>query len=86
MVRNRTKLTSAAIGIAGIALLASACSSGSPEPETPSASASATEALPPANAVPATLVGMHIEGAEAGAWASAPFGALRLWDNGTAWS
>ena len=30
--------------------------------------------------------GMHVEGAEAGAWPSAPFGALRLWDNGTAWS
>ena len=29
---------------------------------------------------------MHIEGVEGGAWASAPFGALRLWDNGTAWS
>lgn len=29
---------------------------------------------------------MHVEGAEAGAWPSAPFGALRLWDNGTAWS
>ncbi|MCX6431842.1 MAG: cellulase family glycosylhydrolase [Actinobacteria bacterium] len=36
--------------------------------------------------MPSSLVGMHIEGAEAGAWASAPFGALRLWDNGTAWS
>ena len=36
--------------------------------------------------VPATLVGMHIEGAEGGAWAAAPFGALRMWDNGTAWS
>ncbi|MDP1876041.1 MAG: endo-1,4-beta-xylanase [Actinomycetota bacterium] len=86
MVRNRTKLTSAAIGLAGIAFLATACSSGSPEPESPTATAAATEAVPPANAVPATLVGMHIEGAEAGAWASAPFGALRLWDNGTAWS
>ncbi len=32
------------------------------------------------------MVGLHIEGAEGGAWASAPFGALRLWDNGTAWS
>jgi hypothetical protein len=31
-------------------------------------------------------VGMHVEGVEAGAWPSAPFGALRLWDNGTAWS
>jgi hypothetical protein len=38
------------------------------------------------NAVQPSLVGLHIEGAEGGAWASAPFGALRLWDNGTAWS
>ena len=29
---------------------------------------------------------MHVEGEEAGNWPSAPFGALRLWDNGTAWS
>jgi hypothetical protein len=29
---------------------------------------------------------MHVEGVEGGAWPSAPFGALRLWDNGTAWS
>jgi hypothetical protein len=39
-----------------------------------------------ANVVPATLVGMQIEGEEVEAWSSAPFGALRLWDNGTAWS
>ena len=29
---------------------------------------------------------MHVQGEEAGLWPSAPFGALRLWDNGTAWS
>ena len=40
----------------------------------------------PPRACPPSLVGMHVEGAEAGAWPSAPFGALRLWDNGTAWS
>jgi hypothetical protein len=38
------------------------------------------------NAVQPSMVGMHIEGVEGGRWASAPFGALRLWDNGTAWS
>ena len=38
------------------------------------------------DAVQPSMVGLHIEGAEGGAWASAPFGALRLWDNGTAWS
>ncbi len=38
------------------------------------------------NAIQRAFVGMHIEGVEGGAWASAPFGALRLWDNGTAWS
>ena len=39
------------------------------------------------NAVQRSLVGLHIEGVEGGAaWASAPFGALRLWDNGTGWS
>lgn len=29
---------------------------------------------------------MQVEGVEVEAWPSAPFGALRLWDNGTAWS
>jgi hypothetical protein len=38
------------------------------------------------NAIQRSLVGLHIEGAEGGAWASAPFGSLRLWDNGTGWS
>jgi len=51
--------------------------------ETPAPTESA--AIDP-NAVQPSMVGLHIEGAEGGAWASAPFGALRLWDNGTAWS
>lgn len=51
--------------------------------ETPAPTESA--AVDP-NAVQPSMVGLHIEGAEGGAWASAPFGALRLWDNGTAWS
>lgn len=29
---------------------------------------------------------MQVEGVEGESWPSAPFGALRLWDNGTAWS
>ena len=53
-----------------------------PEDTTPSP----VETIDP-NAVQPALVGMHIEGVEGGAaWASAPFGALRLWDNGTGWS
>jgi hypothetical protein len=51
--------------------------------ETPAPTESA--AIDP-NAIQPSMVGLHIEGAEGGAWASAPFGALRLWDNGTAWS
>ena len=50
-------------------------------PETP-----APEVTEDPNAIQRSLVGMHIEGVEGGAWASAPFGALRLWDNGTGWS
>ena len=29
---------------------------------------------------------MQVEGVEGESWPSAPFGALRFWDNGTAWS
>ena len=68
------------------ALLLTACGGGGSETtgsETPVSTESA--AVDP-NAVQPSMVGLHIEGAEGGAWASAPFGALRLWDNGTAWS
>lgn len=54
---------------------------GTTAPETP-----APEVTEDPNAIKRSLVGMHIEGVEGGAWASAPFGALRLWDNGTGWS
>ena len=54
---------------------------GTTAPETP-----APEVTEDPNAIQRSLVGMHIEGVEGGAWASAPFGALRLWDNGTGWS
>ena len=86
MVRTHAKLITAAAGLAVGALLLSSCSSGDAAPPTESASASPSVTGPVEGSVPATLVGMHVEGAEAGAWPSAPFGALRLWDNGTAWS
>lgn len=86
MVRTHAKLITAAAGLAVGALVLSSCSSGDAAPPTESASASASATAPVEGSVPATLVGMHVEGAEAGAWPSAPFGALRLWDNGTAWS
>ena len=53
---------------------------------TPAPTTSAPEVTVDPNAIRPSLIGMHIEGVEGGAWASAPFGALRLWDNGTGWS
>ncbi|MEI6360817.1 MAG: hypothetical protein WCP95_01675 [Actinomycetes bacterium] len=60
---------------------------------TPSASASATPSATPSGAhmgevIPATITGMHVAGVQDGAWPDRndPFGALRLWDNGTNWS
>lgn len=52
---------------------------------SPSPSASAT---PEGTSIPATVTGLHVAGVQDGAWpdANVPFGALRLWDNGTAWS
>ena len=73
------------MALATAALVLTACSSGD-SGSTPTATASGSGIPVEANGVPSTLVGMHVEGAEAGAWPSAPFGALRLWDNGTAWS
>ena len=88
MVRSAQRKLVVAASIAALALGVSACGGGggSSAPATSGAAATRGAAAPEANGVPASLVGMHIEGAEAGAWASAPFGALRLWDNGTAWS
>ena len=90
MVRNarRTSRKSVvAIGavMAAGAVVLSACGGGSSEPAATD-TATDTPAVVEPNGVPATTVGLHIEGVEGGAWASAPFGALRLWDNGTAWS
>lgn len=92
MVRNRHSLLSRHGLLTGVAVLAAAsmtvtaCSSGGAGPSSENPSASASSTVIPANAVQPSLVGMHVEGAEGGAWPSAPFGALRLWDNGTAWS
>ena len=86
MVRYRHGLVAAAAALAATSLVLSACSSGGSEAPASSSAATATAAPVDPNGVPASLVGMHVEGAEAGAWPSAPFGALRLWDNGTAWS
>jgi len=71
------------------ALTLSACGGGGSESSTPSEPQDPAETAtsePDPNAVQRALIGMHIEGVEGGAWASAPFGALRLWDNGTGWS
>jgi polysaccharide biosynthesis protein PslG len=60
---------------------------------SPSASASATpsstaSAVGEERRIPATVTGLHVAGVQDGAWpdANVPFGGLRLWDNGTAWS
>ncbi len=75
----RSKLVIAAASLSVFALGLSAC--GSSQSEAP-----ASPAAPSVPGIPASLVGMQVEGVEVEAWPSAPFGALRLWDNGTAWS
>jgi len=62
----------------------------SPSPSvspSPSPSATATEEVE-GRRIPATITGLHVAGVQDGAWPddNVPFGALRLWDNGTAWS
>ena len=86
MVRNRRSLVTAASIVATAAITLTACSSSGSEPAATGSSAAGSSSAIPADGVQPSLVGMHVEGAEAGAWPSAPFGALRLWDNGTAWS
>ena len=85
MVRNSTNTKAAVIGagVLSLAMILTGCNSAATD-VTPTVTP--TEVPVDANAVPASMVGLHIEGVEGGAWASAPFGALRLWDNGTAWS
>jgi hypothetical protein len=85
MVRNRSQERRSSVALGAVALavaaLLAACGGG----DTGSGDATSS-AAPDANAVPASLVGMQVEGVEVEAWPSAPFGSLRLWDNGTAWS
>ncbi len=84
MVRNRRGLVVATLAAA--ATLLAACSTSGNGDASGTSSAAPSSSVVPANAVQPSLVGMHVEGVEGGAWPSAPFGALRLWDNGTAWS
>jgi hypothetical protein len=74
---------SARLGLLALAagLVLTACGGGS---DSGTDSGGSTGVDP--NAIKPSLVGMQIEGEEVEAWSSAPFGALRLWDNGTAWS
>jgi len=74
---------SARLGLLALAagLVLTACGGGS-DAGTDSGGSSGVDP----NAIKPSLVGMQIEGEEVEAWSSAPFGALRLWDNGTAWS
>lgn len=81
----RMRVLTAVAALAAVSLGLSACGGGGTSTTSGAAVPSAAASVDP-NAIPMSLVGMHIEGAEAGVWASAPFGALRLWDNGTAWS
>ena len=87
MVRKSRKLVLVAAAVAATGLVATGCSSGSSDTSGGGETAAPSESGAPATpGLPSSLIGMHIEGVEGGAWASAPFGALRLWDNGTAWS
>ena len=88
MVRNSRKITLAAAGLAAFALTLTACGGGGGETPTGGETPGGSEetAVVEENGVPANLIGLHIEGVEVEAWSAAPFGALRLWDNGTAWS
>ena len=88
MVRNNrnSKLVVLAAGLSALALTLTACGSSSDSADATATTSDAPAEVEVVDGVPATLVGMHIEGAEGGAWAAAPFGALRMWDNGTAWS
>lgn len=89
--RKSTTIRAAVVLTATAGLLLTACGGGGSS-DAGGGSAETTEptAAEPTidpNAVQPSLVGLHIEGVEGGAaWASAPFGALRLWDNGTGWS
>jgi hypothetical protein len=67
----------------------SSSSSTLPATPTPSSapSGSASPTGPPVT-IPNTITGLHVSGVQDGAWPdpNVPFGTLRLWDAGTAWS
>jgi hypothetical protein len=86
MVRKSAQLRRLLTGILATGLVLTACSSGTTESTPAPEVTDAPVSEPDPDAVKAALVGLHIEGVEVEAWSSAPFGALRLWDNGTAWS
>jgi hypothetical protein len=81
--KYRKSALSVVVAVSAAALMLTGCNSAATD-VSPIVAPSEVPVDP--NAVPASMVGLHIEGVEGGAWASAPFGALRLWDNGTAWS
>jgi len=86
MVRKPRQLVLSATALVAVTALAAGCSSGGGESSATESAAPTQTSAPAADGVPASIVGMHVEGEEAGNWPSAPFGALRLWDNGTGWS
>ena len=42
--------------------------------------------LPKGTVIDASLFGMHVDNVQTGTWPTIPFGALRLWDDQTAWA
>jgi len=87
----RKPLVVLAAGAAALAMVLTGCSSGGSDSSAGGSSGGSGESttdvvIDDPNAVKPSLIGMHIEGVEVEAWSAAPFGALRLWDNGTAWS
>jgi len=87
--RSRRRSSVAVVALAAATALTLAACGGEGDSATDGTAApetTAPEVTEDPNAIKRSLIGMHIEGVEGGAWASAPFGALRLWDNGTGWS
>ncbi|MEK6250014.1 MAG: hypothetical protein N2C12_17655, partial [Planctomycetales bacterium] len=69
MVRNNrnSKLVLLAAGISALALTLTACGSSSDSADATATTSDAPAEVEVVDGVPATLVGMHIEGAEGGA-------------------
>ena len=83
--KSKASLVAVVAAVVAATTALAACGGGDSGSSAASSSAAPVPSADP-NAIKPSLVGMHIEGAEGGAWASAPFGALRIWDNGTGWS